>query len=44
MALLDDAAPGLVAWAAGAVDVRRIAERSAHGMELSRTLHPRTPA
>lgn len=44
MALLYDAALGLVAWSADAVDVRSMAERSPPGMEWSCTLHHRTPA
>jgi hypothetical protein len=44
MALLDDAVLGLVAWSADAVDVRSMVERSPPGMELSCTLHYRTPA
>jgi hypothetical protein len=44
MALLYNAASGLMAWSPDAVDVRSIAERRAPGMEWSRTLHHRTPA
>jgi hypothetical protein len=44
MALRYDAASGLVAWSADAVDVRSVAERSSPAMELSGTPHHRIPA
>src|SRR5262245_10095901 len=43
MALLYDAASGLVARSADAVEVRRAAERSPPGQELSCSLPHRTP-
>jgi hypothetical protein len=44
MALLDDAASGLAAWSADAVDVRRVAGRSPPAMELLCSPHHRTHA
>jgi hypothetical protein len=44
MALLYDAASGLVVWSADAVDVRSVAERSPPAMALSCTPHHSTPA
>jgi hypothetical protein len=43
MALLDDAASGLVAWSAEVMDGRRVAERSSPSMELSCSPHDRAP-